>query len=81
MKKNFAVVYGSAVTKMFADGLNFPRDIDIMTNMDHVIVGNMALRWFKRAYPEHPEPMKIPIDQIWTSITPVSGQPGMHGHM
>lgn len=60
--KNFAVVYGSAVTKMFADGMNFPRDIDIMTNMDHVLVETMALRWFKRAYPKHPEPMKIPLD-------------------
>lgn len=62
MKKNFAVVYGSAVTKMFADGMNFPRDIDIMTNMDHVLVGTMALRWFERAYPEHPDPKKIPLD-------------------
>ena len=62
MKKNFAVIYGSAVTKMFADGMKFPRDIDIMTNMDHVLVGTMALRWFERAYPEHPDPKKIPLD-------------------
>ena len=38
MKKRFAVLYGSAVTGMFADGEVFPRDIDIMTNMDKVLV-------------------------------------------
>ena len=62
MKKRFAVLYGSAVTGMFADGEVFPRDIDIMTNMDKVLIRTMAMRWFRRAYPDYPEDKEINID-------------------
>ena len=60
--KNFAVIYGSAVTGMFADGEVLPRDIDIMTNMDKVLVKTMAMRWFRQAYPDYPEDKEIKID-------------------
>ena len=62
MEKRFAVVYGSSVTGMFADGAVFPRDIDIMTNMDKRLVRTMAMRWFRQAYPYYPEDKEIKID-------------------
>ena len=47
---------------MFADGEVLPRDIDIMTNMDKVLVKTMAMRWFRQAYPDYPEDKEIKID-------------------
>ena len=60
--KEFAVIYGSSVTRMFADGEMFPRDIDIMTNMDKVLIRTMAMRWFRSEYPDYPKDKEINID-------------------